>query len=271
MPERSEATGDGLAFRLRGVGLSAAALARGDAAGSEAQEARRLFSRVDLSLERGARLALLGESGGGKTTLLKLLDRLVECESGAVEVLGRPVAEHPIGELRRRVILVSHPALFGGAVRDELCVALRWRGLSDPSDEALRGLLRSLGLSEVELGREGEALSAGQRARVCLGRALLCEPELLLLDEPTGALDPRAARELIDALVAWSEERGASLVVVTHRPADAERLGGQAAFLLDGELWGPYPAQDLSAIDAPAVRSFLDAPPAREAPGEEAS
>ena len=224
---------------------------------------------VDLRVERGERFALLGESGGGKSTLLKLLNRLAEPSAGAVRVAGQAVGEWEVAALRRQAVLVpSVPIRFAGpagSVRDELSAGLRWAG-REVDEGALREVLALLGL-EVALERAAGQLSGGQQTRLNLGRALLLEPELLLLDEPTGALDVRSARELLAALCAWADARGATLLVVTHRPDDVRALGGRSAVLLAGELHGPYAGEALWSSASAAVREFLGGLPASEAQG----
>jgi ABC-type multidrug transport system ATPase subunit len=200
---------------------------------------------VSLTVEPGAILSLLGDSGGGKSTLLKLADRLVEPEGGQVDVLGRPVPEWDVAQLRREAVLVlQQPVLFGGSVREELIQPLRWRGQMAKT-AILKDLMARVHLEEVSLDAPADELSGGQRTRLGLARALLLAPKLLLLDEPTGSLDVRIARELLASLRAWAGEHETTLVCVTHRPDDLDALGGSAAVLLGGRLLGPWPAKDL--------------------------
>ncbi len=222
---------------------------------------------VSLEVERGSVLALLGTSGGGKTTLLRLLNRLTEPDRGEVAVFEKPVRDWDVRELRREAVFVGQqPVLFGGTVADELAQARSWAGRSI-SDQEVREALTVARL-EIPSTRDGEELSGGERVRLGLARALLLEPKALLLDEPTGSLDVRTARELLRSLVAWAAERGVTLLVVTHRPEDLRTLGGQAAVLLDGRLLGPYPAEAVAdgSVDDPAVRAFLEELPAEDTP-----
>jgi len=226
----------------------------------EAEDAREILGGVSLRVERGARLTLLGESGGGKSTLLRLCNRLAEPGSGRVRVLGRDLADWAVGELRAKALFVPHaPAFFTGALRDELNVVRRWRGEGDLDDARLREVLGRVRLGELSLDTSPRDLSGGQQTRVCLARALSLEPELLLLDEPTGALDVRLARELLADLVAWAEERGVTLVSSTHRPADAAALDAPAQVLLGGVLRGPFPGAEVAAgeVEDATVAEFL--------------
>lgn len=249
------------ALELRGVTVGAGDLLRlrAGSTAEETQPAGGILRGVELRVERGERFALLGESGGGKSTLLKLLNRLAEPSAGEVAVLGEPVGEWEVAELRRQAVLVpSVPIRFAGpegSVRDELSAGLRWAGRA-VEDAALSETLALLGL-DVALDHAAAQLSGGQQTRLNLGRALLLEPALLLLDEPTGALDVRSARELLSALRTWADAREATLFVVTHRPEDVRALGGRSAVLLGGELHGPYVGEDLWDAPSDAVRSFL--------------
>lgn len=240
---------------MRGVRLTRAGL--GAEPGGEAEL---VFAGLDLSLERGGALVVLGPSGGGKTSVLRLLNRLANAEGGAVEVLGRAVTAWPIGELRRRALFVPQVAQLltdEGTLADELRAPLAWRGRA-ADDSALQAALQAVGL-ELPLERPARELSGGQLGRLALARALALEPELLLLDEPTGALDVRTARELLGRLGAWAREQGVTLVLVSHRPQDAASLEAQAVVLLEGRIYGPFPGVELAAgdVDDPAVAAFL--------------
>lgn len=239
------------AFALRSVRLTTASLraARLPAAKplpSEG-ESRIVLDDVSLTASAGSVLSILGESGGGKSTLLRLLNRLVEAESGEVEVLGRIASAWPVRDLRRAAVLVhQRPFLFGGTVGQELSLPLQWAHRpmdAGKIDEALE-LVRLAGIDQSLSAAE---LSEGQRARLCLARALLLEPKLLLLDEPTGALDVRTSRELLAGLRSWARERGVTLSAVTHRPEDLEALGGEAVVLLGGKIAERASAADLLA------------------------
>ncbi|MGE0713552.1 MAG: ATP-binding cassette domain-containing protein [Planctomycetota bacterium] len=250
------------ALTLRDVRITVADLRRARAyPPAEADPERVVLDAVSLELAAGARLALLGVSGGGKTSLLRLCARLVDPGAGEVVVLGRPLLEWPVAELRRRAVFVPHaPALFAASVREELAVGLRWQGRPVPAEAALREVLSLLRL-EVALDAAPAELSGGQQARLCLGRALLLAPELLLLDEPTSGVDVRAARELLADLAAWAEARGTALLLSTHRPEDAASLRGEAAVLLAGRLRGPFPGAAVASgeVEDPEVRAFLRA------------
>lgn len=203
-----------------------------------------ILDSVSLEVPQGGILSVLGESGGGKSTLLRCINRMVDAESGRVEVLGRDVLQWDIRELRRTAVYVPQRSfLFGGSVREELAHALRWNGqaiLKAPYGS----VMQAVGL-EVDQHKPASELSEGQRHRLCVARALLLLPKILMLDEPTGALDVRTAREMLAALISWAKENSSTLICVTHRPEDLDALGGDALILLGGKVSGRYTARDL--------------------------
>lgn len=194
-----------------------------------------LFEVENVSLARGGRPVLAGfsarlpegascvagPSGSGKSTLLRLLNRLAEPDSGRVLLRGQDVRESDPRELRQRVCLVPQlPALVEGTVADNLAFAARFAGReADPGK-----LLPLAGLDAAYGDRDATRLSVGEQQRVMLARALALEPEVLLLDEPTSALDESARDAVEEALGGLRRRSGLSLVVVTHDPAQAERL-----------------------------------------------
>jgi putative ABC transport system ATP-binding protein len=188
-----------------------------------------VLRHVTMSIASGA-TAILGPSGSGKSTLLRLLNRLAEPDAGTVRFHGADVRElDPLG-LRRRVGLVPQvPAPVPGSVADNVCFGPRLDGRDvDPA-----GPLRLAGLDESFLERDASRLSVGEQQRVMLARALALEPEVLLLDEPTAALD-EDAKSAVEATLSSLED--VSLVLVTHERAQAERLADRIVRLDAGEV-----------------------------------
>jgi putative ABC transport system ATP-binding protein len=196
-----------------------------------ARQGRPVLRDLDLELPEGA-TALLGPSGSGKSTLLRLLNRLADPDAGIVRFHDRDVRELDPLELRRRAVLVPQlPAPVPGSVADNVRYGPRLQGREVDVE-------RPLDLAGLDLGyaqREASRLSVGEQQRVMLARALALEPEVLLLDEPTAALDEAAKRTVEQAL---SELDGVSLVLVTHERAQAERLTTHVVELDEGRLVG---------------------------------
>jgi putative ABC transport system ATP-binding protein len=195
---------------------------------------RVVFSGATFAVFAGRRTVVIGGSGAGKSTLLRLLNRLEEPLSGTVLFHGRPLTgEDPLA-LRRKVALVlQKPVMFEGTVADNL--RTRPRGLALPDDARLAALLDEVGLSADFMKRAARGLSVGEQQRVSFARALVAEPEVLLLDEPTSALDPRSLAKIADVIVGLAERRSLAVVAVTHQPELVNRLSpdGRDVLLLD--------------------------------------
>ena len=161
----------------------------------------------------------MGPSGAGKSTLLRCLTRLAEPESGTIGLDGEDILRVAPQVLRRRVALVAQaPVMLPGTVADNLAY-----GLPALADDARDAALAAAGFDDSFLPRVAKALSGGERARVALARALTREPDAILLDEPTAALDPDTAR-VIAATVAALAQRDLAVIVATHDIALAEAV-----------------------------------------------
>jgi len=183
-----------------------------------------LFEGVDLKVESGDFIVVEGSSGVGKSSLLRLLNRLQEPTTGRLLVDNAPPRDADITQLRRRAVLVPQTPIMGaGTVRENLCWPLSFRANCariPPTDEVLRQRLDGLLLQDVELDDEARTLSVGQRQRLALLRALLLEPEILLCDEPTAALDGEA-RSVLEKQLEARCSAGMGVVIVTHQGVSA--------------------------------------------------
>ncbi len=183
---------------------------------------------------RGTIVTLVGPSGSGKSTLLSLCNLLVSPDAGQVMIDGQEVRQWSIPALRRRVGLVfQSPVMFPGTVLDNLRYGPMLRGeqLTNPED-----FLHSVGLSEDLLLRNAGDLSGGQQQCVALARTLVNDPDILLLDEVTSALDPSAARDVEEWIVHVHEEHHTTLLWVTHNLDQARRVGQYTWLLVQGRL-----------------------------------
>jgi phosphate transport system ATP-binding protein len=204
-------------------------------------------SSVSLPIRQGEVLALIGPSGCGKTTLLRSLNRLTELnkdvrQSGRITLDGADIARFDPTALRRRVTMVfQQPNPFPMSVFDNIAYVLREQARRRPKRSALRGAvgdaLQRAGLLE-ELGGDLDhpalRLSGGQQQRLCIARALAADPEVLLLDEPCSALDPRSTQVIEDLIVKLREDM--AIVIVTHNLQQAYRVADYVAFMYLGEL-----------------------------------
>jgi putative ABC transport system ATP-binding protein len=185
-----------------------------------------VFAGVDLQLARGEFVAVLGESGVGKSTLLNCIAGLDSVQAGTVRLAGTEIttlAEPAQAALRRASLGFVFQAFH---VLPHLSVAhnvgLPLMLLKRPDDARVATLLDAVGLSGLA-DRMPQTLSGGQLQRVAIARALVHEPPLILADEPTGNLDPSTAERVMDLLAAQVRERGAACVLVTHSRSAAAR------------------------------------------------
>jgi ABC-type methionine transport system ATPase subunit len=180
---------------------------------------------VDLEIAERKVTAIVGSSGAGKTSLLRLLNRLDDPVSGEIFYRERLIKQYNVRELRHKVGFVFQtPVMFSGTVRDNLREAAILSGktsldLDRRIEEALKLAEFDVALSE----RDGSRLSVGQKQRVNIARALMTSPDVLLMDEPTSALDPTTADRLIDTVKQLAQEHGLTVVMITHRLTEAQR------------------------------------------------
>ena len=201
----------------------------------KAYEGRVLLDGVDLRLEGGRIATLGGPSGGGKTTLLRILGQLSEPDEGQVLLDGVDVLTLPPRSLRRRIALVAQaPAMFPGTVLDNVCTGPALAGEELPQATA-RELITRAGLEPQFLTQDARALSGGEKLRVAVARALALKPEVWLLDEPTAALDPERVETLL-RLLRELASAGAAMLVVTHDARALQEMDGRRLQLVAGRL-----------------------------------
>ena len=201
-----------------------------------------VLSNLDLSLGQGERLAIIGESGVGKSTLLYIIGTLERPDQGTLHYEGRDVTlwnDDEISRLRNRTIgfvfQFHHLLPDFSALENVMMPALIARWDRPKARESARELLETVGLEQRSTHRPGE-LSGGEQQRVAIARSLILEPRVMLADEPTGNLDPATAGEIEDLLCGLNEKRGLGLVVTTHNRHMAGRMNRQME-LRDGRLF----------------------------------
>jgi ABC-2 type transport system ATP-binding protein len=197
---------------------------------------RQALDGIDLEIERNEIVGLLGPNGGGKTTLFRVLATLVRPQEGAVMVLGEDVAAAAPAVRPRLGIVFQHPSLDGKlTVRENLRCHAAFYGLRRGAFAArAAATLATLGLADRADDRV-ETLSGGLARRAELAKALLHEPELILLDEPSTGLDPGARRDFMEHLVQLRRTAGVTVVLTTHAIEEAERCD-RVGFVHHGSL-----------------------------------
>jgi len=202
------------------------------------------LDNVSLSFERGKRFALLGANGSGKSTLLRLLDALYFPQSGTISFHGEPLFRERFEDdafafdFRRRVGLVfQNPdvQLFNPTVFDEVAFAplqLRW-----PKPEIARRVGEAMELMEIAhlRNRPPHRLSGGEKKRVALASVLVLDPEVLLLDEPAAALDPRSQSQIIDLLIGWGDG-SKTVITATHDLGLVEDIADYCFVMRQGQV-----------------------------------
>jgi osmoprotectant transport system ATP-binding protein len=203
----------------------------------------------DLSLEipAGSFCILVGPSGGGKTTALKMVNRLIPFDSGEIRIDGRNIKELPLTELRRGIgYVIQQIGLFPHmSVGENIATVPRLLGW-DRKRQRTRAieLLELVGLDEADAKRYPSQLSGGQRQRVGLARALAADPPLLLMDEPFGALDPITRFRLQTELRRLQREVEKTVIFVTHDIDEAIQMGDRIAILREGGVLAQYDSPD---------------------------
>jgi len=203
----------------------------------------------DLTLEipAGAFCVLVGPSGGGKTTALKMVNGLIPFDAGDIRIDGRSVRDLPLVELRRGIgYVIQQIGLFPHmTVADNIGIVPRLLGWNKKRiTERSHELLELVGLEAGDAKRYPAQLSGGQRQRVGLARALAADPPLLLMDEPFGALDPITRLRLQNELSRIHREVGKTVIFVTHDVDEAIRMGDRIAILRQGGVLAQYDTPD---------------------------
>ena len=214
---------------------------------------------VDLRIGAGESVALIGRSGAGKTTTLRLMNGLVRPSAGAVSVDGAPLHETDLVALRRRTgYIIQGSGLFPHrTVFENVATVPRLLGWDDARIRArVDDALASVGLARFG-DRRPRSLSGGEQQRVGIARAIVAEPAMLLCDEPFGALDPIVRSELQETFVAL--RGGVTVVFVTHDLAEAMRVAERIVLFDGGRIVADAPSHAFVSDPAPLVRQFVEA------------
>ncbi|MEI7027921.1 ABC transporter ATP-binding protein [Paenibacillus sp. y28] len=210
---------------------------------------RCLFSGVSARMDQPESVALLGASGQGKSTLLRIVALLDQPDAGELSLHGKPAAQWPPREWRMRVCYVAQQSvMLPGTVEDNLRTVSILHNRTFEKELA-RKLLTRLGLEHLDLGKKAADLSGGEKQRVALVRSLLLRPEIFLLDEVTASLDIHSKQAVEQVLVEWYRQEGAGLIWVTHDMEQARTASDKVWFMAEGTL-----------VECTATAEFFDQP-----------
>jgi phospholipid/cholesterol/gamma-HCH transport system ATP-binding protein len=223
-----------------------------------------VLNGISLSVKRGETLAVLGRSGTGKSVLLRLIIGLEKPDSGSILIHGQDIAGlalDQMGEIRKKMgFLFQHAALYDSLTVEQnvgfpLQHHRREMSKSERADR-VKQLLAEVGMEDA-LAKMPSDISGGMQKRVGLARALILEPDILLLDEPTAGLDPISSGEINDLILKLQAEHHMASIVVTHDLHSAKTIAGRLALLNEGDIVIQGSFEELQKSDIEFVREFL--------------
>ncbi len=222
-----------------------------------------ILAGVNLRIEEGERLVVLGQSGGGKSTILRLLLGMLEPTGGTVQFRGRDIPKlkrRKLNLVRQRIGMVyQYSALISSmSVRDNLALPLEelTRKKRKEIDERVELNLKRVGM-EGHSAKLPSELSGGMRKRVSLARALMLEPELILYDEPSAGLDPVMSGIIDELIISVSEETKAASIIVTHELESAFKIATRMTMLFQGTIIADGTPEEFRKHPDPRVASFI--------------
>ncbi|MEE9151399.1 MAG: phosphate ABC transporter ATP-binding protein [Thermoplasmata archaeon] len=217
---------------------------------------------ITLKVECGKIISVIGPSGSGKTTLLRIINMLDLPSTGFLKINGKDIYELSNGDLydlrTKMAMVLQNPSLFQRTVEANVAYALKIRFLHpDKIDEEVFKALKLVGLEGLR-SQFAPTLSAGEAQRVSFARAIVFEPELLLLDEFTANLDPANVKLLEEAVIKYHQETNATIVLATHNLFQAKRMADDVMFIFDGKIVESAEKKEFfSDPQHPLTKSFL--------------
>ena len=196
-------------------------------------------NNISLEVEKGEILVLVGPSGCGKTTTLKMINRLIEADSGRILIAGEDIKSLDPVELRRKIgyVIQQIGLLPHLSIQDNIAFVLKLLNVPKNRQGArAKELLELMGMPAEYLAKRPRQLSGGQQQRVGVARALAADPDLILMDEPFGAVDPLGRQQLQDALLELQQKVNKTIIFVTHDLPEALKIGSRIALMREGRI-----------------------------------
>ncbi len=212
---------------------------------------------ADLEIRAGSCTAVIGPSGAGKSTLVEAIAGFLPLTRGEIRWQGTDMADQPPG--KRPVAMLFQDGNLFPHLSAAQNVGLGLRAslrLSDADWQKVEAALTRVGLSGMG-ARKPAALSGGQQSRVALARVLVQGRDILLLDEPFAALGPALKAEMLDLVAELARDSGATVLMVSHEPADARRIADQVVLVAEGRAHPPQPTAELLDNPPPALKAYL--------------
>ncbi|RCW41160.1 MULTISPECIES: ATP-binding cassette domain-containing protein [unclassified Halanaerobium] len=199
-------------------------------------EFKNILQIDSIELKEHVTTAILGSSGGGKTTFLKLLNNMISADKGTIYYKDKDINNYDPVELRRKVVMLPQdPEIFKGTIRDNFIITEKIADKKHAGDDIYKNILKQVSLPKF-LEDKAEDLSGGEKQRLALARVMLLEPEVLLLDEPSSSLDQETEEKIISMVVNYAVKNSRTLIMVTHSPAIAEKYADRIINIESGRI-----------------------------------
>lgn len=189
-----------------------------------------------VELDKDMITAILGSSGGGKTTFLKLLNNMITADQGKITYKSKDIESYDPVKLRREVVMLPQdPEIFTGSIKDNFKITEEIADNGISKNINYEELLQKVSLTQ-KLGDNADYLSGGEKQRLALARVMLLEPEVLLLDEPSSSLDQKTEEKIIKMVVDYVRKNDRTLIMVTHSPDIAEKFADRIINIEAGKV-----------------------------------
>lgn len=190
----------------------------------------------DLVIEDYKVTCIVGESGSGKTTFMRLLNKLISCDSGKILYNNQDISNIDSIQLRRNIVMLPQtPTIFPGDIKENLLIGLKFSEKPLVDDDKLCDVLKFVNLNK-NLNDDSDSLSGGEKQRLALGRVILLDPDVFLLDEPSSALDEETENVIIEKLISYTKSTKKTLIMVTHSKKIAQTYSDNIIQIHDGRI-----------------------------------